>query len=211
MKYVCPKCGKSIEVSTESLIASEYFIVCPQCLTRLQIVGDYAYVPLKDGSLQLEKPEPAPAEDVEILPPPLTGETIPASAPTTQPAAAIDPLFGEAVRFLGQCNAITPMMLRDRLGISLERAQTLIGQLEQAGIVGPYNHGGPRQILIPHNTGMPSPFQPAPSSEPVGTNEQHASQNNSDNKTYSFTCSGCLTWFLVAAFVLFMLRNCTGG
>ncbi|MBP3737885.1 MAG: hypothetical protein J6I72_02390 [Muribaculaceae bacterium] len=210
MKYTCPKCGKSIEVSTESLIASEYFIVCPQCLTRLQIVGDYAYVPLKDGSLQLEQPKPDSAEEVEILPPPLTGETIPAATPTVQPAA-IDPLFGEAVRFLGQCNAITPMMLRDRLGITLERAQALIGQLEQAGIVGPYNHGGPRQILIPHNTGMPSPFQPTPNSESVGSNYQPSeAKNDSDNKTYSFTCSGCLTWFLIASIAIFMLKACTG-
>lgn len=210
MKYTCPKCGKNIEVSTESLIASEYFIVCPQCLTRLQIVGDYAYVPLKDGSLHLEQPEPIPAEEVEILPPPITAEATVTPAQPPQPAAAIDPLVGEAVRFLSQCNSITPMMLRDRLGITLERAQALISQLEQAGIVGPYNGGGPRQILIPHNTGVPNPFQPVPPPNEEMPTIVPQPAGNDDNKTYSFTCSGCLTWFLIAAFVLILLRACSG-
>ena len=59
MIFICPKCGKSIEVSAESLIASDYFIVCPQCLTRLQIVGDSAVVPRLASRVQKQSPQPA--------------------------------------------------------------------------------------------------------------------------------------------------------
>ena len=45
MNYTCPKCGKKMELSTEVLINSEYKVICPQCLSELQIVGDYAYIP----------------------------------------------------------------------------------------------------------------------------------------------------------------------
>ena len=208
MKYTCPQCGKSIDISTDALIASEYFIVCPQCLTKLQIVGDYAYVPLEDGSLDLQPDdEPKPVETVEVLPPPIVREQ---PLPQTQPQpVGFDPLFGDAVRFLGQCTAITPMMLRDRFNITLERAQALLMQLEQAGIVGPYNGGGPRQILIPHNTGVPNPYiMPTTDTEPVtGT---PITNENSNNKTYTFTCSSCLTLFLVATIVLIFIRACSG-
>ncbi|MBO4871159.1 MAG: hypothetical protein J5565_04160 [Muribaculaceae bacterium] len=207
MKYTCPQCGKSIDISTDALIASEYFIVCPQCLTKLQIVGDYAYVPLEDGSLDLQPDEPKPVETVEVLPPPITAEQ---PLPQAQPQpVGFDPLFGDAVRFLGECTAITPMMLRDRFNITLERAQALLMQLEQAGIVGPYNGGGPRQILIPHNMGVPNPYivgTPVPNQ----AGQDQAPTNTPDNKTYTFTCSSCLSLFLVATLVLIFIRACSG-
>ena len=52
MIYICPKCGKKMDLSTEVLINSNYMVICPQCLSQLQIVGDYAYVP--DDSLDLD-------------------------------------------------------------------------------------------------------------------------------------------------------------
>ena len=42
MIYICPKCGKKMDLSTEVLINSDYKVICPQCLCKLQIVGDYA-------------------------------------------------------------------------------------------------------------------------------------------------------------------------
>lgn len=47
MIFTCPKCGKKIELSVEALIASEYYTVCPQCLSRLKIVGDTAILPVE--------------------------------------------------------------------------------------------------------------------------------------------------------------------
>ena len=80
MKYTCPKCGKHIELSVEALIASEYKTICPQCLTQLEIVGDYAYVPLDDGSLELRRdsgtvPQSSSAEVIE------TAEVIDSGSP----------------------------------------------------------------------------------------------------------------------------------
>ena len=46
MIYTCPKCGKKMDLSTEVLISSDYKVICPQCLSQLQIVGDYAYTPM---------------------------------------------------------------------------------------------------------------------------------------------------------------------
>lgn len=42
MIYVCPKCGKHIELSYEALKASGSIVVCPQCLAQLQISNDIA-------------------------------------------------------------------------------------------------------------------------------------------------------------------------
>ena len=121
MKYTCPKCGKIIELSTEALIASEYFTVCPQCLTRLQIVGNDAYVPVSDRDLDLTPPsadntDDAPTPSNEKQPPAFSPATTVRNAPTvpTTPAddqTAVDPLLGQAINFVSQCNAITPVML----------------------------------------------------------------------------------------------------
>ena len=177
MRYTCPKCGKNMELSTEVLINSGYKVICPQCLSQLQIVGDYAYIPNEDLELDITispsqtincprcgheastgthfcpncgtsfdstTPGSDPvatidAGDVTVLPPP-----VPNSNPNS------DPLYNEVVKFLMTCNSITPMMLRDRFHITDERAAELIRQLEAGGVIGPYNNGGPRQILIPH-------------------------------------------------------------
>ena len=213
MKYTCPKCGKTIELSTEALIASDYYTVCPQCLTRLQIVGNYAYVPLADGSLELSAEPPNSQQQIAsdkqppVLPPALPREEQNAPVVTQSNPAAVDPLFGEAVRFLSHCNAITPVMLRDHFGITLERAQTLITQLEQAGVVGPYQGGAPRTILIPHRNELPGPFRVTAIDDEQQNNNE--SKTNPDNKTYTFTCSGCLSFFIIAAFIIFMFKACT--
>ncbi len=224
MKFTCPKCGKTIELSPEALEASNHFTVCPQCLTRLQIVGDYAYVPLADGTLQLnpeppsQSSEPAPEAPQSTATMPSAVKRPPTFAPPAKSApteaappvpAAVDPLMGRAIALLSQCNAITTLMLSQQLGITMERAQALMQQLEQAGVVGPYNGGGPRAILIPHRTELPSPY----SSTADGGKQQASGSDGqptepADNKTYTFNCSSCLTMFIVAAFIVFMLKTC---
>jgi len=223
--YSCPKCGKKIAVSTQSLISSDYKIICPQCLSQLQIVGGYAYIPREDGSLQLDASQPAPhdvtcphcgstvsshahfcpncgnsmdtgapaastaldiaPEEVTVLPPP--------------PPATGDPLYDEAVKFLATCTAITPMMLRDRFGISDERAAQLIQQLEARGVIGPYNNGGPRQILIPHQPLMG-----------YGVPVDDGGNGNAPAPTTRRNRGSCITWFVVIAFCIFMFKTCTG-
>ena len=222
MNYICPKCGKKMDLSTEVLINSDYKVVCPQCLCQLHIVGDYAYVP--NDSLELDttaKPShtincpkcgheastgahfcpncgcsfDAPAsqtgavdiapEEVTVLPPPLPGS---------------DPLYQDALQFLAHCHAITPMMLRDHFRISDQRAAELIRQLEEGGSIGPYNNGGPRQILIPHTRLYDRPPFQEPA-QPGQTPHQNRPQRGG---------IGCFYWFIIITFILILTRACTG-
>lgn len=219
MIYTCPKCGKKIDLSTEVLINSDYKVICPQCLSQLQIVGDYAYIP--DESLNLDTSvqpshtincpkcgheaksnahfcpncgtsfdtsssattaiDIAP-EDVTVIPPPLPNS---------------DPLYNEAVQFLMGCTAITPMMLRDRFHISDERAAELIRQLEAGGIIGPYNNGGPRQILIPHRR-LYDYTQP----------QDTLQGDNSRQSQPQPRRLGCFTWLFLTMILIFLMKAC---
>ena len=221
MIYICPKCGKKMDLSTEVLINSEYKVICPQCLCKLQIVGDYAYIPHDTLDLDttvetfrsINCPKcgheantgshfcpncgtsfDAPSsstnaidiapEDVTVLPPPLPDS---------------DPLYYEALQFLKTCRSITPMMLRDRFGISDERAAELIRQLEAGGAIGPYNNGGPRQILIPH-TGLYDKPQPM---------QQSADQGNTSNPPRRGGI-GCVGWIFMFLLISMLMRMCAG-
>ena len=222
MNYTCPKCGKKMDLSTEVLINSNYKVICPQCLCELQIVGDYAYIP--HDSLDLDtsvKPSrtitcpkcgheansnahfcpncgasfdtaPTPPttavdtapEDVTVLPPPLPDS---------------DPLYNDAIQFLMTCTAITPMMLRDHFHISNERAAELIRQLEAGGAIGPYNNGGPRQILIPHRSiySYTTPQTDSRGNGPVRPGPQPRRMS-------------CLTMVLIFMFFMFLIKACGG-
>lgn len=213
MIYTCPKCGKKMDLSTEVLISSDYKVICPQCLSQLQIVGDYAYIP--HDSLDLDTGvEPshtiscpkcgheassnahfcpncgtsfdAPVtavdtapEDVTVLPPPLPDN---------------DPLYQDVLQFLMTCSSITPMMLRDHFHISDERAANLIRLLEEDHVIGPYNNGGPRQILIPHR-GMYS--APVPPQDSRGKDPQPRRLS-------------CLSIILIVMFFMIVMKMCTG-
>ncbi len=210
MQYTCPKCGKHIDLSVEALIANEYKTVCPQCLTQLEIVGDYAYVPLEDGSLNLRRDEPKPEVESEGVVTEVTGVPVQDAVsvpplPSQLGGDGRDPLFDEAVRYLGQCSAVTPMMLRDYFNIPLERAQDLINQLEQAGCIGPYRGGAPRQILIEHHEGLPSPFN---YNQRFGTETEPPTDGTplpQGGKMVRVNCGSCLIWLVLAAFLVFLL------
>lgn len=219
MLYTCPKCGKKMELSTEVLINSGYQVVCPQCLCQLQIIGDYAYIPNENLDLDTTV-EPSHTIDC-----PTCGKPVSTSAhfcpncgtsiDETPPAAAVDesaeevavlpppipdgdPLYNEAVRFLMTCSAITPMMLRDHFNISAERAAELIRQLEAGGVIGPYNNGGPRQILIPHR-GLYD-YVPPQTATPDNT---ATGQGRPRPRRI-----GCFTWFLIIACFIYMMKAC---
>lgn len=221
MNYICPKCGKKMDLSTEALINNEYKVICPQCLCQLHIVGDYAYIP--NDSLELDTTigqsrtincpvcgheansnahfcpncghsyddgasstsfEDITPEDVTVIPPPIPNQ---------------DPLYHEALKFLAGCTSITPMMLRDRFHISDERAAELIRQLEASGAIGPYNHGGPRQILIPHRGLYEIPqHQATPQATPQN---QPKTQNRS---------IGCIAWLAIFFLISLLMRTCGG-
>ena len=221
MNYTCPKCGKKMELSTKVLINSEYKVICPQCLSELHIVGDYAYIPQEslelDTSVQPSRTINCPScghmassnahfcpncgasfdtltavEDV--IPEEVTGDTMPSPA-----TPGNDPLYNEAIQFLMQCTAITPMMLRDRFHISDERAAQLIRQLEAGGIIGPYNNGGPRQILIPHR----SIYNRMPQQNPMQGNTPPQGQAGPQPRRF-----GCLTMALKMVFFVYLMKAC---
>jgi len=192
MKYTCPNCGKHMEFAVEQLTEAQYKVNCPQCGCALEIVGDYAYMPLEDGSLNLADDEPQEKEE-------------------EQPSR--DPLYERAVELIKQCNAITPVMLASFLDIPMERAQQLMQQLEDNGIVGPYNGGAPRQILIPHNTNLPYGL-PIFNQESEGNKEENPSENDNPEyqgdpkiKSYTVNCSvpGCLLFVLLVTLALILL------
>lgn len=226
MQYICPKCGKKMDLSTEVLINSEYKVICPQCLSQLHIVGDYAYIP--DGNLDLDtsvqpsqtftcpncgheattgahfcpncgtsfdsdaSAEPIQevmVEDATILPPPL-------------PDA--DPLYNDALQYLMTCSAITPMMLRDHFHISDERAALLLSQLEKGGAVGPYNNGGPRRILIPHQGLYQRPAVWQASQEQMSDDPGDSGERGN----YRHRGSGCFTYILIFFFIMILMKAC---
>lgn len=216
MNYTCPKCGKKMDQSTQVLISSDYKVICPQCLSQLHIVGDYAYIP--HDALELDTtaepsrtincpkcgheastgahfcPNCGTSFDTQVSPPATVAGDDTAVMPPPLPAS--DPLLDEALQFLKTCTAITPMMLRDRFHISDERAAQLIRQLEAAGAVGPYNNGGPRQILIPHR-GLYD--HPMPQMAPGG---QQAQPQPAPRRI------GCFTWLLIIMMVMLLAKAC---
>ena len=220
MIYTCPKCGKKMDLSSEVLINSDYKVICPQCLCQLQIIGDYAYIP--SDSLDLDTtaepsrtincpkcgheastgahfcpncgasfdaprrvpplPQDIDAEEVTVLPPQLPDN---------------DPLYQDAVQFLMTCNSITPMMLRDHFHISDERATELIRQLEAGRVIGPYNNGGPREILIPHRGLYDLPPMPGDPQRPGMPYPRRRGM-------------GCWMWLIIFMAFTFLIKACTG-
>ena len=131
--------------------------MCPECQTVLTIDGDYAYVPLPHSDVAPAGPQ---VEGQQETPPPFHPEGTGGQLSTPSIAEITgqehDPLYDEAVDYLRTCNAASAPKLAQYFHISIERAQHLIADLEKNHIVGPYNGGGPREILIPHNTDLPS-------------------------------------------------------
>ena len=179
--YDCPVCGHRFTMSDESLAAAQNRIFCPHCVTSLQVIGDYAYVP-RDG-MDLTAPR------------------------ASQPSRPVrDPLYDRAVAYLACCNAITPVMLRDALGIDIERAQALMAQLERNGVVGPYRNGAPRQILIPHQEGLPFAAGMRSVGDGIGDTNDKSDPSAPQQRIVNVNCGGCLMLTIIIAFVVTMLH-----
>ena len=225
MIYTCPKCGKKLDLTTETLISSEYKVICPQCLCTLQIVGDYAYIPhealeldttvLPSHTINCPKcgheansgahfcPNCGTSFDTPTPPEiPVIIEDVTVLPP---PFPDSDPLYNDAVQFLKGCTAITPMMLCEYFHISEERAAELIRQLEASGVIGPYAGGGPRQILIPHRSLFDRPLPPYATQSGNGNSDS----NNSDpRQSAPPRRMGCLSYLLIFICIMFLMRAC---
>ncbi len=206
-----------MDLSTEVLINSEYKVICPQCLCQLQIVGDYAYIPHDELNLDtsvepsrtINCPHCGHEASTGVHLCPVCGGSLdaPATVDTTIEDATVipppipdsDPLYNDAVQFLMTCTAITPMMLRDHFHISDERAAELLRQLEAGGVVGPYNNGGPRQILIPHRQMY--------FSNPRQINDLGQEQNPMDSRPQPRRM-GCVSWMFMTFLLVLLLKAC---
>ena len=208
MIFKCPKCGQEIELSQELLEATGYQAVCPQCASPLKIEGEFAYIPLAEQPTDDVEPDELqqaqPVEAVEIdddeTPPPFHGDV-----------AGKHPLFDDAVAYIKTCNAISVPRLKDYFGITQEEAAELMRQLEENGIVGPYQGGAPRKILIEHNTGLPSAYESRRTYEQdkqldFMRREMERLQQGSHPQVKTYGCS-CFSVLLIAiaVYLLFQL------
>ena len=60
-----------------------------------------------------------------------------------------DQLFQQAVQAVVRDKKVSTSYIQRRLGIGYNRAASIIERMEDEGIVGPANHAGKREILVP--------------------------------------------------------------
>jgi len=163
-------------------------------MSTLKIVDGVAYIPNDKAPIEELKP-------YVQQPPEFKGEKY---YETQAMLEGLDPLYLAAVNYIKTCNAITLPMLQRYFNISPERAETLMKQLEDNGVVAPFDGLHPRKILIEHNTGLPGVFSHKQQYNPEEQQSQQSTDNPDGNQqlpnTRSCSCSlpGC-------GFMLFLL------
>ena len=66
--------------------------------------------------------------------------------------AEYDPLFDEAARIVVISQSGSTSLIQRKLSIGYSRASQIVDQLEKVGIIGPFEEGKTRQVLIPDET-----------------------------------------------------------
>ena len=202
MRIECPKCGHITTQSEEELEKLNYCITCPQCMSMLKIVDGIAYIPNEIATAEeLRHPDPEPPE--------FKGDFY--YETHGHQTEGLDPLYNAAVAYLRTCNAISLPMLQRYFDITPERAETLMQQLENNGVVSPYDGLHPRKILIDHYQGLPGH---APVREKYDPKEAEFDENGNPNpqqpiKTRSCTMSlpGCLIYTVIIAFTIYLITQ----
>lgn len=202
MRIECPKCGHISNQSEEELAKLNHTITCPHCMSTLKIVDGIAYIPNDKAPLeQLKHPEPEPPQFKGDL----YYET------HSHQTEGLDPLYNAAVAYLRTCNAITLPMLQRYFDIPPKRAEELMQQLENNGVVSPFDGVHPRKILIDHYQGLPSR---APIQVKYNPQEAEFDENGNPNpqrpiKTRSCVMSlpGCLFTLAIIVFVIYLITQ----
>ncbi len=196
-KYTCPKCGHEISIDVQALTAMGNSIVCPECQSVLKADGDFLYIPTENQTF--EPVEPAAEGET---PPPFSKENI------IGEDSASATLYDKAVEYISTCNAISIPMLMRYFSIEEKEATELMRELEQRGVVGPFT-GGPREILIPHNTGLPSGVKRTFETDQLLKKQlerlRQAQQNGDMPKMRSCTCS--LPSFLLLVLLAWLIYS----
>ncbi len=202
MRIECPKCGHITIQSEEELAKLNNIITCPKCMSTLKIVDGIAYIPNeKTTAEQLRHPDPEPPQFKGDLYYETHGHQ----------TEGLDPLYNAAVAYLRTCNAISLPMLQRYFNIPPERAEQIMQQLENNGVVSPYDGMHPRKILIDHYQGLPSH---APVREKYDPQNAEFDENGNPNpqqhiKTRSCTLSlpGCLIYTVIIAFTIYLITQ----
>ncbi|SDN29808.1 DNA translocase FtsK [Alkalicoccus daliensis] len=74
-------------------------------------------------------------------------EMMPSEEPETETAESDDALFPDAVQLVTEMQTASVSMLQRRFRVGYARAARLIDEMEQQGIVGPYEGSKPREVL----------------------------------------------------------------
>lgn len=202
MKIECPKCGFVTQQSEDELLKLDHTITCPRCMSTLKIVDGIAYIPTDKAPLEeLKRFEPHPPE--------FKGEEY---YETQAKLEGLDPLYSAAISYIKTCNAITLPMLQRYFNIPPERAEQLMQELEDNGVVAPFDGKHPRKILIEHNTGLPSVFSGTQQYDPEAERAAQQQAANGDQEqqpnTRSCSCSlpgcGVIIFLLILTYLLIM-------
>lgn len=202
MRIECPKCGHITIQSEEELAKVEHIITCPQCMSMLKIVDGIAYIPNEKATAEdLRHPDPEPPQFKGDL----YYET------HSHQTEGLDPLYNAAVAYIRTCNAISLPMLQRYFDIPPERAEQIMQQLENNGVVSPFDGMHPRKILIDHNTGLPSR---APVREKYDPKQAEFDENGNPNPQQQFktrSCSvslpGCIFLLAVITLIIYLITQ----
>ncbi len=202
MRIECPKCGHITTQSEEELAKLNHIITCPQCMSMLKIVDGIAYIPNEKAPAdELRHPDPEPPQFKGDLYYETHGHQ----------TEGLDPLYNAAVAYIRTCNAISLPMLQRYFDISPERAEQIMQQLENNGVVSPYDGLHPRRILIDHYQGLPSKM---PTREKYDPQNSEFDENGNPNPQPQFktrSCSmslpGCLIFIIIIATIILVIRS----
>jgi len=204
MKIECPKCGHVTTQSEDEIVKLNNTIICPQCMSTLKIVDGIAYIPNEKATLdELRHPDPDP--------PQFKGEFY--YETHGHQTEGLDPLYNAALAYIRTCNAITLPMLQRYFNIPPERAEQLMQQLENNGVVGPFDGIHPRKILIDHDNGVPM-YRHLGGRETFDPKTAEFDENGNPNPQQPFkmrSCMvsfpGCLFYLAVIVFVIYLITQ----
>jgi len=66
---------------------------------------------------------------------------------TIDPLTEVDPLFNDAVKYVIETGKVSASYIQRKFNLGYARSARLLDQLEENGIIGPFNGAKPREIL----------------------------------------------------------------
>ena len=105
-----------------------------------------------------------------------------AASPAEAPADAHDEMLPAAVEVILETKQASVSMLQRRLKLGYARAARIVDEMEEMGIVGPYEGSKPRQLLITREDWLQMQGQTPPDSAPEAADEAPPWEEESDDE-----------------------------